>query len=67
MKKYSHDDALTTSAPTLLDHGAEVFTKKMFKHTQSRAQERWIDMEKSRQEKSRLLSAGSPQGRFDRV
>jgi hypothetical protein len=35
VKKYSHDDALTTSASALLDHGAEVFTKKMFKHTQS--------------------------------
>jgi hypothetical protein len=25
VKKYSHDDALTTSASALLDHGAEVF------------------------------------------
>ena len=51
VKNYSHDEALTTAASALLDQGAEVFTKKMFKHTQSRAQERWIDMEKSRQEK----------------
>jgi hypothetical protein len=50
VKKY-HDDALTTSASGLLDHGAEVFTKKMFKHAQSRTQERWIDMKKSWQEK----------------
>ena len=68
VKKYSHDDALTTSASALLDHGAEVFTKKMFKHTQSRAQERWIDMEKSRKEKkSFTIRWKSRSDKFDRV
>ncbi len=68
VKKYSHDDALTTSASALLDHGAEVFTKKMFKHTQSRAQERWIDMEKSRKEKkSFTIRWKSRRDEFDRV
>ena len=68
VKKYSHDDALTTSASALLDQGAEVFTKKMFKHTQSRAQERWIDMEKSRQEKkSFCIRWKSRRDEFDQV
>ena len=49
MKKHSHDDPLATSA--LLDQDAEAFAKKMFKHAQSRAQERWIDMEKTRKGK----------------
>ena len=68
MKKYSYDDALTTSASALLDHGAEVFTKKMSKHTQSRAQERWIDMEKSRKEKkSFTIRWKSRRDEFERV
>jgi hypothetical protein len=62
VKKYGHDDALTTSASALLDHGAEVFTKKMFRHTQSRAQERWINMKKSWQEKSRSPAGTSLTG-----
>jgi hypothetical protein len=60
VKKHSHDDPLATSA--LLDQDAEAFAKKMFKHAQSRAQERWIDMEKNRKEKSHLLPDGCPAG-----
>ena len=51
MNKYSHDDALTISSSALLDHGAEVFTKKMFRHSQSKTLERWSDIEKNRLEK----------------
>lgn len=51
MNKYSHDDALTTSSSALLDHGAEVFTKKMFQHSQSKILERWSDTENNRLEK----------------
>lgn len=49
MNKYSRDDALTTSTFALLDHGAEVFTKKMFQHCQSKTQERWNNIEKYQQ------------------
>jgi hypothetical protein len=49
VKKHSHDELLATSAQ--LDQGAEAFAKKMFKHAQSRAQERWIDMEETRKGK----------------
>ena len=52
MKKrnHSHHEAFT-SFSGLLDHGAEVFTQKMFKHSQSKTQEVWDDMKKTRQEK----------------
>jgi len=35
----------------LFDHGAEVFTKKMFRHSQAKAEENWNDMKKNRQTK----------------
>jgi len=35
----------------LLDQGAEVFTKKMFRHSQAKAEENWSDIKKSRQAK----------------
>lgn len=50
MNKYDYDDALTTSS-ALLDHGAEVFTKKMFQHSQLKTRERCSDMERSPLEK----------------
>lgn len=49
VKKYIHGDSLTSSA--LLDQGAEAFAKKMFKHAQSKTQERWIDREESQKGK----------------
>lgn len=67
MNKYSHDDALTTSSSALLDHGAEVFTKKMFKHSQSKIQERWSDIEKNqREKKSFTIRSKSHRAVFDR-
>jgi hypothetical protein len=42
----------------LLDQGAEVFTKKMFRHSQAKAEENWNDMRKIRQNK-KMLSARS--------
>ena len=51
MNKYSHDDALTASSSALLDHGAEVFTKKMFRHSQSKTRECWSEIDKNRLEK----------------
>lgn len=51
MNKYRQGDAITTSSFALLDHGAEVFTKKMFQHCQSKTRERWNDLERSQLEK----------------
>ena len=51
MNKSRQRDALTTSSFVLLDHGAEVFTKKMFQHCQSKAQERWNNIERPPLEK----------------
>jgi hypothetical protein len=51
MKKRNHDHHEAPSSIDLLDHGAEVFTKKMFKHSQSKAQERSGDLKKNQQEK----------------
>ncbi len=50
MKKHNHDDGFASSS-ALLDKGAEVFTKKMFKHSQLKTQERWSDIEQRRREK----------------
>ena len=65
MKKHYHDDAFT-SFSALLDKGAEVFTKKKFKHSQSKAQEHWSDMEQSRRgKKSFTLRSKSRRDEFD--
>lgn len=36
MEKHDQDDALATPPGPLIDHGAEIFIKKMFRHSQSR-------------------------------
>ncbi|MEO8766923.1 MAG: hypothetical protein ABI363_01030 [Nitrosospira sp.] len=65
MKKHDHDDAFT-SFSALLDKGAEVFTKKKFKHSQSKLQERWDDTEQNRREKkSFTLKLKSRRDEFD--
>ncbi len=48
MRNYDYDDELV-SFSGLLDQGAEVFTKKMFRHSQAKSQENWNDMKKDRQ------------------
>ncbi|MDQ3186376.1 MAG: hypothetical protein M3Q16_08000 [Pseudomonadota bacterium] len=55
VKKQNCDDRLEAFS-ALLDKGAEVFTKKMFKHSQSKAQERWNDMEQDRRGKKSFTS-----------
>lgn len=62
MKKHNHDDAFA-SFSALLDKGAEVFTKKMFKHSQSKTQERWSDMEQGRRGGGIVYQIKVPQGR----
>jgi hypothetical protein len=60
MKKrnHNHHEAFTSfSGP--LDHGAEVFTQKMFKHSQSKTQEGWDDLKKTRQEKMVAIKSRS--------
>ena len=49
MRNYDYDNEFGFSG--LLDQGAEVFTKKMFRHSQAKAQENWGDMKKDRQTK----------------
>ncbi len=50
VNKYHHHNAFKVSF-ALIDHGAEVFTKKMFRYSQSKAWESWGDMESVRQDK----------------
>jgi hypothetical protein len=64
MRNFDYEEELAFSG--LFDQGAEVFTKKMFRHSQAKAQENWNDMNKDRQIKkmfavrsrSRRASAG---------
>lgn len=63
--KHNHDETFG-SFSALLDKGAEVFTKKMFKHSQSKAQERWSDMEEDRRgKKSFTIRSKSRRDEFD--
>lgn len=65
MKKHDYDDAFT-SFSALLDKGAEVFTKKKFKHSQSKAQEHWEDTEQGRRgKKSFTIRSKSCSNEFD--
>lgn len=65
VKKHDHDEA-SDSFSALLDKGAEVFTKKMFRHSQSKSQERWGDMEQERREKkSFIIRSKSRRDEFD--
>lgn len=65
VKKHDHDEA-SDSFSALLDKGAEVFTKKMFRHSQSKSQERWGDMEQERQgKKSFIVRSKSRRDEFD--
>ncbi|SEL08586.1 hypothetical protein [Nitrosovibrio tenuis] len=50
MSNYFYDDEVEPYSG-LFDQGAEVFTKKMFRHSQAKAQENWGEMKKERQEK----------------
>ena len=64
VKKHDYDAFSSFSA--LLDKGAEVFTKKRFKHSQSKAQEHWNDTEQSRQgKKSFAMRSKSRRDEFD--
>jgi hypothetical protein len=67
MKKcnHNHHEAFT-SFSGLLDHGAEVFTKKMFKHSQSKTQEVWDDVKKTRQEKMFAIRSRSRREELNR-
>ena len=63
--KRNHDETFG-SFSALLDKGAEVFTKKMFKHSQSKSQERWGDMEQERRgKKSFAIRSKSRRDEFD--
>ncbi|MDN5753337.1 MAG: hypothetical protein L0H15_08650 [Nitrosospira sp.] len=64
MKKQNHDDAFTPFS-ALLDKGAEVFTNKMFKHSQSKAQERWRDMEPGQRGKRSFVKSRFRSDEFD--
>jgi hypothetical protein len=50
MRNHDYDDELA-SFSALFDQGAEVFTKKMFRHSQAKAQQNWSDIDKDRQTK----------------
>lgn len=50
VRNYDYDDDYGRYTG-LLDQGAEVFTKKMFRHSQAKAEENWNDMNKTRQNK----------------
>jgi hypothetical protein len=50
VRNYDYDDDYGRYTG-LLDQGAEVFTKKMFRHSQAKAEENWSDMNKTRQNK----------------
>ena len=57
-RNHIHHETFTSfSGP--LDHGAEVFTQKMFKHSQSKTQEVSDDIKKTRQEKMVAIKSRS--------
>ena len=58
MKKYDHPDEYVAFS-ALLDKGAEIFTKKKFKHSQSKAQQSHSDVEKGRQDKMAAIRSRS--------
>ena len=49
MRNFDYEEELAFSG--LFDQGAEVFTRKMFRHSQAKAQENWNEMKKDRQPK----------------
>ena len=64
MKQHDYDKYSSFSA--LLDKGAEVFTKKKSRHSQSKAQEHWNDTEQSRRgKKTFALRTKSHRDGFD--
>jgi hypothetical protein len=66
-KVKKHDDPDGPTAVTaLLDHGAEVFTKKKFTHSQSKAQQRGNDIKNDRQEKMSAIRSRSAQEQLNR-
>lgn len=62
MKKYDYPDEYVAFS-ALLDKGAEIFTKKKSKHSQSKAQQSHSDIEKGRREKMSAIRSGSSAGR----
>jgi hypothetical protein len=64
MKK--HDDPNGSAAVTLLDHGAEVFTKKKFTHSQSKARQRGNDIKNDRKEKMLAIRSRAVQEQLNR-
>ena len=65
MKK--HDDPDGPAAVTaLLDHGAEVFTKKKFTHSQSKARHHGNDIKNDRKEKMLAIKSRTFQEQLNR-
>lgn len=65
MKK--HDDLDGPAAvTTLLDHGAEVFTKKKFTHSQSKARQHGNDIKNDRKEKMLAIKSRTFQEQLNR-
>lgn len=66
-KVKKHDDPDGPIAVTaLLDHGAEVFTKKKFTHSQSKARQHGNDIKSDRQEKMLAIRSRSAQEQLNR-
>ena len=65
MKKHDDPDG-PTAVTALLDHGAEVFTKKKFTHSQSKAQQHGNDIKNNRQEKMAAIRSRSAQEQSNR-
>jgi hypothetical protein len=61
-----HDDPDGATAVTLLDHGAEVFTKKKFTHSQSKARQRGNDIKNDRKEKMLAIRSRAVQEHLNR-
>ncbi|BCT68316.1 hypothetical protein [Nitrosospira sp. NRS527] len=60
MKKHNDPDG-PTAVTALLDHGAEVFTKKRFTHSQSKARQHGNDIKNDWQEKMLAIRSRSAQ------
>jgi hypothetical protein len=61
-----HDDPDGVTAVTLLDHGAEVFTKKKFTHSQSKARQHGDDIKNDRKEKMLAIRSRAVQEQLNR-
>jgi hypothetical protein len=63
VRNYDYDDEYARYTG-LLDQGAEVFTKKMTRHSEAKAEENWSDIKKTRQNK-KMFSVRSRSRRAD--